>query len=244
VRYGILGDIHANLSALRTGLDELERRGVDCILSVGDVVGYGAAPSETIQLLRDRSVQTVRGNHDAACIGEEDDRYFNRHARAAIQWTRSVLSRDELDWLRKLPLTLDLEHCQVAHGTLGEPAAFEYMLGVQSARSSTEVMTRPVCFVGHSHVPVTVVRPTEDLGRLALAPDPYLDLSECHQAVVNVGSVGQPRDEDPRLAIAVFDVEQATVELIRCDYDIEREAGRIREAGLPIVLADRLWLGL
>lgn len=244
MKYGILGDIHANLSALVAALDEFDRRGVSVVLSVGDVVGYGAAPKETVRLLRDRGVQTVKGNHDAACVGEEDDRYFNRYARDAVRWTRTALGRDELDWLAQLPLTLELEHCHVSHGTLDVPEAFEYMLGVQNAHSSIEIMTRPVCFVGHSHVPVTVVQPAESPHRLALAPDPFIDLTEVKHAVINVGSVGQPRDEDPRLAVGIFDVEAWTVEIVRREYDIGREAARIRDAGLPDVLADRLWLGL
>ncbi|QDU70113.1 metallophosphoesterase family protein [Engelhardtia mirabilis] len=244
MKYGVLGDVHSNLSALEEALAEMDRRGVDVVVSVGDVVGYGAAPSETIQLLRDRNVWVVKGNHDAACVGDEDDRYFNRYAREAVRWTRSTLGGDELDWLRALPMTLELEHCHVAHGTLDSPEAYEYTLGVQNARPSIDHMSKQVCFVGHSHIPVTILLPSESPTRVALAPDPFLDLTEAHRAIVNVGSVGQPRDEDPRLAMGIYDVDAATIEIVRREYDIEREAARIRAAGLPNVLADRLWLGL
>ena len=244
MKYGILGDVHSNLSALLEALAEFERRSVDVIVSVGDVVGYGAAPAETIRILREHGVLVVKGNHDAACVGDEDDRYFNRYAREAVRWTRSTLGQDDLDWLRSLPLTLELEHCHVAHGTLDSPEAYEYTLGVQNARPSIDQMAKPVCFVGHSHIPVTVLQPAESPDRIAVAPDPFLDLTESYRAIVNVGSVGQPRDEDPRLAVGVFDVEAATIEIVRREYDIDREATRIRQAGLPNVLADRLWLGL
>lgn len=244
MRYGILGDIHANLSALETAIAALEQVGVDQILSVGDVVGYGAAPKECIRLLQDRSALVVQGNHDAACAGVLNDEYFNRYAREAVRWTQGELDEDDLAWLRDLPLTLTLEHCQVAHGTLAGPENFDYLMGVENARPSIQVMTRPVCFVGHSHLPITVLEPRESVGRIGFSPDSVVDLSESRRTIVNVGSVGQPRDEDPRLAVAIYDVDAETVEIQRHEYDIAAEAKRITDAGLPRVLADRLWIGL
>jgi diadenosine tetraphosphatase ApaH/serine/threonine PP2A family protein phosphatase len=244
LKYGILGDIHANLSALQTALSALERAQVDEVISVGDVVGYGAAPLACIQLLQERGVHVVKGNHDAACVGEQDDRYFNRYARDAIRWTRSQLDPTTLRWLRDLPLTLTLDHCQVAHGTLADPAGFEYLLGVQNARPSIRVMERPVCFVGHSHIPITIVEPMDAVGRLGFSPDTSIDLRDARRAIVNVGSVGQPRDEDPRLAVAIYDAGTGALVLERHEYDIDTEVRRIRAAGLPTVLGDRLWLGL
>lgn len=244
MRYGILGDIHANLAALETALDTLEELGAEVIVSVGDVVGYGAAPTECIDLLREVRALVVKGNHDAACVYEVDTTFFNQYARAAIDWTRGRLSEADLEWLRALPLTLDLPHCQVAHGTLNSPQNFDYLLGIRDAEPSLRVMTKPVCFVGHSHIPVAVLRPAECPERLAYCPDPVIDLAEATRAVVNVGSVGQPRDEDPRLAVALFDSDQHKVWIHRREYDIEREVLRIRSAGLPPMLADRLWLGV
>ncbi|MEO0653052.1 MAG: metallophosphoesterase family protein [Planctomycetota bacterium] len=244
MRYGILGDIHANLTALGVALSVLDDAKVDAIISVGDVVGYGAAPRECIDLLKSRQVHVVRGNHDAACCGQLDDEYFNRYAREAVRWTRKQLSEQELRWLSELPLTLELEHCHVAHGTLAGAEHFDYLLGVENARPSIQAMTKPVCFVGHSHLPVTVMEPRESVGRLGYSPDPTVDLSESRRAIVNVGSVGQPRDEDPRLAVALYDVDEAWVRIERHPYDIETEANRITEAGLPKILGDRLWLGI
>jgi diadenosine tetraphosphatase ApaH/serine/threonine PP2A family protein phosphatase len=244
MRYGILGDIHANLTALDRALAALEGERVDQVVSVGDVVGYGAAPAECIARLAEVGAVVVRGNHDAAVGGVHDYGYFNRYAREAVEWTRSRLSPDELRWLRELPLTATLEHCEVAHGTLAEPEQFHYLVGVEDARRSIQVMTKKVCFVGHSHLPLTVVEPSESVGRLGLAPDPILDLSECRRAVVNVGSVGQPRDEDPRLAVAIYDSDSDLLRIDRLDYDIDVESDRILTAGLPKILADRLWIGL
>jgi diadenosine tetraphosphatase ApaH/serine/threonine PP2A family protein phosphatase len=244
MRYGILGDIHANLSALKTALARMERWQVDHIISVGDVVGYGGAPGECIDLLRDVEAIVVKGNHDAACTGELDDLCFNTYARQAVRWTRGQLQPDQLDWLRALPLTARTDHCEVAHGTLHEPEKFDYLLGIADAGPSLDAMTTPVCFVGHSHIPISVLRPIEAPGRIAYSPDATIDLSEASRTIVNVGSVGQPRDEDPRLALALFDSSEQVVQLDRLEYDIERETQRILAQGLPSVLADRLWLGV
>ena len=244
MKYGILGDIHANLSALQTALDLMDRAGVDVVLSVGDVVGYGAAPKECIQLLREVNAIVVKGNHDAACTGELDDRHFNVYAREAVRWTRKMLTREETSWLEELEMTATLEHCQVSHGTLYRPELFNYVMGTTNADSSLDIMERPVCFVGHSHVPITLMRLREDRDRTVCPLDSDIDIGEASVCLVNVGSIGQPRDEDPRTAYAMFDSDLQLVQVLRSEYDIEKEAHRIRDAGLPTVLADRLFLGV
>ena len=244
MKYAILGDIHSNLCALEKVLAAIESEGADRILSVGDVVGYGAAPKQAIDLVREHGVTVVKGNHDAACVGEIDPAYFNPYARAAVEWTRAVLERGDLEWLAALPLTVELEHCQVAHGTLAHPERFDYIQTVEDALPSLDELTRLVCFVGHTHVPVSIMRLLDDPSHAAYTLEPEIDLTEARQAIVNVGSVGQPRDEDRRAAYALYDSDQRRVSLRRVEYDIEREAARIREAGLPDMLAERLFLGV
>jgi predicted phosphodiesterase len=244
MKLGVLGDIHSNLSALQTAIRLLEGRGVNHFVSVGDVVGYGAAPAECIELLRDLGAVVVKGNHDAACVEEVDDRCFNQAAREAVRWTRSVLDEDELDWLRGLPMTHEGDGFQVAHGTPFRPEEYNYFLNLGDAPPSLDCMTRPVAFVGHSHIPVSVLRLAECPKRLAYSPDLLVDLRGAQQALVNVGSVGQPRDEDPRLAAGFYDTETRQLEILRAEYDVERESARIRMAGLPSMLADRLHLGV
>ncbi|MBL8803829.1 MAG: metallophosphoesterase family protein [Planctomycetes bacterium] len=244
MKYGILGDIHANLSALDTVLQALQRDGADVIVSVGDVVGYGAAPKECIARLREIGAHVVLGNHDAASIGRLDMIYFNQYAKEAVLWTQRVLSKADKDWLAALPLTRHLDHCSVAHGTLHRPELFDYIQTTDDADPSLDIMPLPVCFVGHSHVPVTLLRLRDEPDRTAYTPDPEIELGDVLRALVNVGSVGQPRDEDPRTAYALFDTELNRVEIKRLVYDIDREAARIRAAGLPRMLADRLYLGV
>ena len=244
MRYGILGDIHGNISALDAVLAAFARDGVERVISVGDVVGYGAAPRECIARVREIGAVVVKGNHDAACVGEIDIRYFNNHARDAVRWTRGVLEDDDCAWLAALPMTADLEHCSVAHGTYHRPELFDYIQSTTDADPSLDLLQLPVCFVGHTHVPVTLMRLRDDPMRTAYTLDTEVDLSEASKALVNVGSVGQPRDEDPRAAYAIYDSDLDRVWIRRVAYDIELEAARIRRANLPRVLADRLFLGV
>jgi len=186
----------------------------------------------------------VKGNHDAACTGEIEIRYFNNYARDAVRWTQSVLSEEELAWLRALPLVTHLEHCSVAHGTYHRPELYDYIQSTTDADPSLDEMILPVCFVGHTHVPVTLLRLKDDPLRTAYTVDPQIDLSEAARALVNVGSVGQPRDEDPRAVAAIYDSARGLVTFQRVPYDVDRAAGKILAAGLPRVLAERLRFGV
>ncbi|MEM8709894.1 MAG: metallophosphoesterase family protein [Planctomycetota bacterium] len=243
MRYAVLGDIHSNLAALEAVLEEVDRVGVDALIQVGDVVGYGASPSEVIQTLRDRDALVVKGNHDAACVGELDARLFNPDARAGVKFTVGALSKKELRWLADLPLTADTEDCSVSHGTLHRPERFDYVQCTADADPSLDMMDRPVCFVGHTHVPVTIMRLHDAPHRTSYTIERAVDLAEASVAMVNVGSVGQPRDEDSRAAWVLYDAKEASIDMQRVEYDIEREADRIIRAGLPKMLADRLFLG-
>jgi diadenosine tetraphosphatase ApaH/serine/threonine PP2A family protein phosphatase len=244
MKYGILGDIHGNLSALRAAVDLLKDAGVDTIVSVGDVVGYGAAPGDCIAILRELDAVVVKGNHDAAAAGQIDLMYFNQFAREAVRWTQSVLDARDLDWLGKLPYIVDLEDCSVAHGTYHKPELFDYVQSPSDGDPSLDAMRRPVCFIGHTHLPVMLLRLADDPHRTAYTTEDFVHLHDARKALINVGSVGQPRDDDPRTAVAIFDSTEDTYSLRRVEYDIDMEAERIRRAGLPAVLADRLYLGV
>jgi diadenosine tetraphosphatase ApaH/serine/threonine PP2A family protein phosphatase len=244
MRYAILGDIHGNLAALDAVLEAVDRQQVDRIIQVGDVVGYGAHPREVIQRMRERDALVVMGNHDAACIGTLDPRSFNDPARIAVEYTRRQLGQQDLDWLGGLPLTASTDDCTVSHGTLHRPERFDYIQRPEDGDPSLDMLERPVCFLGHTHRPVTLMRLTDSPHRTSYTMETSLDLRENVVSLVNVGSVGQPRDDDPRAAYAIFDVEARSIELLRVDYDIEREADHIVREGLPKILADRLFLGI
>lgn len=244
MRYAVLGDIHANLSALEAVLGALDDEAVDRILQVGDVVGYGAAPSESIAKLRERDALVVKGNHDAACVGEINPQLFNPNAHAAVTYTVNQLDKADLMWLASLPATATTDDCALSHGTLSHPERYDYIQSTSDADPSLDLLDRPVCFLGHTHVPVSILRMVDSPNRTSYTIDRQINLSESTVALVNVGSVGQPRDEDPRAAFAVYDSDQQTVAIHRVEYDIDREADRIVRAGLPRMLADRLFLGI
>ncbi|MEM7518039.1 MAG: metallophosphoesterase, partial [Planctomycetota bacterium] len=185
----------------------------------------------------------VKGNHDAACVGELDDRLFNPDARAGVRFTVEALTKEELRWLAELPLTANTVHCSVSHGTLHRPERFDYVQCTADADPSLDMMDRPVCFVGHTHVPVTIMRLNDAPHRTSYTIERAVDLAEASVAMVIVGSVGQPRDEDSRAAWVLYDSDEAKIDMRRVEYDIEREADRILRAGLPKMLADRLFLG-
>jgi len=244
MRYAVLGDIHSNLTALEAVLDAIRAHEVDRILSVGDVVGYGAAPSECIQLLRDHNAEVVMGNHDAAVVGELDTIFFNQHARVAVEWTRAALNGEDMAWLTCLPPTWEDEFVTLAHGSYDRPDLFNYVQTPADADASLELLERPVCFIGHTHVPVCMLRYADDPLRTGYTHDREIDLRDAIVALVNAGSVGQPRDDDPETGYVLYDSETQVVTFRRLSYDIEREVHRIRSAGLPTVLAERLYLGV
>jgi diadenosine tetraphosphatase ApaH/serine/threonine PP2A family protein phosphatase len=240
VRYAILGDLHGNLEALETALKQLRSVGVDRYLQVGDVVGYGADPGPCIQAMRDLDAVVVAGNHDWAVVGKLDARYFNAYAKAAVEWTRSVLSTDDMRWLERLPLRRVVDDdVELVHATLDQPEVFDYIQSYYEAALSIEAMRSTVCFTGHSHIPLTFLSTPV----LSHTQDARVLIPKGAKALVNVGSVGQPRDEDPRCAFGVYDSKTRTFELRRVSYDVRGAAAKIRRAGLPTVLAERLSLG-
>ena len=239
MRFGIIGDIHSNLHALDRVLECLDAEDVDQILCVGDIVGYGAYPSECIRKLRELEIPSVAGNHDFGVVGKTSIEYFNPDARNAVLWTREQLTNEEKDFLESLPLTMELPGFCLAHGTLHEPQLFEYIQTVYDAFLSFQALNKKICFLGHSHVPITFF----DDNPISYVLEPEIPVGDVGKMLVNVGSVGQPRDQDPRAAYAIYDTDEKKIWIKRVMYDIESAATSIREAGLPIMNAERLWLG-
>jgi len=239
VRYGILGDIHANLDALEVVLEHLDHESPDQIICVGDVVGYAACPRECIAIIRERNILTVAGNHDCAAVEKTTIEYFNPDARDAILWTRDQLSPEDKDFLQSLPLTADIDELTLVHSTLHAPELFDYIQTVYDAFLSLQALRNRVCFMGHSHVPITFF----DDKPISYFMEPEILLAESEKILVNVGSVGQPRDQDPRAAYAVYDTELKTIWIHRVEYDIDRAAQRIWSANLPRMNGERLAMG-
>jgi diadenosine tetraphosphatase ApaH/serine/threonine PP2A family protein phosphatase len=240
LRIAILADIHSNLEALEAVLAALAKTRVDRYVCVGDVVGYGADPDACIRKVRELCDLVIAGNHDWAVAGRLSLEFFNAYARDAIAWTRRNLSEESIAWLRDLPLQKDIEGiATLVHSTLHNPSAFDYLLTSYDAHLSMSVLELPLCFVGHSHIPITFM----EKGGLGFTFAETIDLSRLDKAIINPGSIGQPRDENPAAAYGVLDTAKRRVTLHRVRYDVAAAAGKIQSAGLPQVLADRLHVG-
>jgi predicted phosphodiesterase len=246
MRIGILGDIHSNAEALSAVVSALHRDGADFCVQVGDIVGYGPEPSHCIDVVRDLGCITCLGNHDAAALGLLDTSYFNHFARVAVEWTRAQLRPRDVEFLRSLKLVEQREGFTVVHGSLHMPDQFGYVLSRVEATESLDEQRTRLCFVGHSHVPSVYMRRTPDAREMTVHPQSEIDASYrgFERVLVNVGSVGQPRDEDPRAAYGLVDTDEQRVWVKRIAYDIPAVQKKIRAAGLPEVLANRLALGV
>ena len=238
--YIIISDIHGNLEAFEAVIDSFPDAGERKILCTGDIVGYGADPGKCVDRVVSIGAKSVLGNHDAAVIEKTDISFFNTSAREAVYWTMGNLSRCGKDYLEGLSLVFEDPVLTMAHGTLHMPEKFIYMMTGAEAMHSFEVLKTPICFVGHSHVPgVFVLRD----GRIFYSDNGRTRLEKGARYIVNVGSVGQPRDKDNRACYCVYDPEKKEVELRRVEYDIKRAQDKITEAGLPPALAERLSRG-
>ncbi|HEX3177333.1 MAG TPA: metallophosphoesterase family protein [Methylomirabilota bacterium] len=240
MKYAILSDIHGNLEALRAVLDDAGPR-ADGVLCLGDTVGYGADPEACVDLLATRAGGIVAGNHEWGVAERLDLTWFNRWARAAAEWTRERLDDSHRSWLAALPLALEVGDATLVHASPAQPDEWDYLVTAEDGWAAFAHFATRWCFVGHSHVP----------GMWSLGssgpehePQPRVIVSERgRRYIVNVGSVGQPRDRDPRAAYALWDVEAGSVELRRVEYDIAAARRKIEAAGLPRFLADRLAAG-
>jgi len=246
MRIGILGDIHSNLEALTTVIAAMKRENVEHWVQVGDIVGYGPDPSACMDLVRELGCTVCLGNHDAAVVGLLDQDYFNTYARAAVEWTRGRLRKRDFEYLQGLPLVVEHRFYTLVHGSLHMPEMFGYVLTPVEARDSLRLQRTFMGFVGHSHVPAIYAQPqgVADELRVHFDSEMTVNIENAARVLMNVGSVGQPRDEDPRAAFALYDTDTSICQIRRVAYDIAATQAKIRAAGLPHVLADRLSLGV
>ncbi len=239
--YGLISDIHGNLEALTAVLEELEKRKVDEILCLGDVIGYGPDPEECLELVKSRAKVVLAGNHDYASLGLLDVSYFNPYAKRAVDWTASQLSEKARKYLQNRPLKIDFDNFTIVHATPENPAAWEYILSIEDAAENFPYFKGQACFIGHSHVPVIIAQ--EEDGKVLVRRVKELAFQEHERYIINVGSVGQPRDLDPRAAFGIYDTRENKYQLIRIAYDIQKTQQKILDRGLPAFLAERLSVG-
>ncbi|MEN8241169.1 MAG: metallophosphoesterase family protein [Chloroflexota bacterium] len=234
----VISDIHANLKALESVLEDAGK--VDAVWCLGDVIGYGPEPNESVELLREqKNLICLLGNHDAASIGEMSVASFNIEAKQAVEWTQSVLSKENKEYLLERPLTSVNGEVTLAHGSPRQPV-FEYVLDTRSAAENFDHFDNEFCFIGHSHLPLMfTLKPEDYICRLNF-PEIDAITKLIPRTIINPGSVGQPRDRDPRASYAIFDTEDRTWHYRRVDYDIEGTQRLMREHNLPARHIDRL----
>jgi diadenosine tetraphosphatase ApaH/serine/threonine PP2A family protein phosphatase len=246
MRYLILTDIHANLEALDTCLEDAHGRNYQHTLVLGDLVGYGGDPNAVIErVLELKPTAIVRGNHDKVASGLEQAEGFNAVAKSAARWTFDVLTPEYRKWLVDLPEgpTVVDDLIEICHGSPFDEDA--YIFDELDAVRALRVAGRPLCLFGHTHYPVSFELSGEAIESIGgpAAAEAHVQIRDGCKYLINPGSVGQPRDGDPRAAYAIVDTTVRRVELFRTRYPVEAAQAKIIDAGLPEVLAQRLAVG-
>ena len=241
MKYLIFSDIHSNFEALEAVLADVADQQFDSILCLGDFVGYGASPNACVKRVAELpNLRAVLGNHDAAVLDPRQRDFFNPVAKAGVLYSEQNTDEESLEFLRNLPMVIDDDGFMAVHSSPHIPEAWTYVLEPMEASDAFHAMTHPVAFIGHTHFPAVhsdsgVVRPFMPGDRIGAEPD--------RKILVNVGSVGQPRDGDSRAAYVVYDTDSNRIDIYRVEYDIDKAAAKILDAGLPPMLADRLRRG-
>lgn len=233
MRIAIISDVHSNLEALTSALETIDAKRVDEIVCLGDTVGYGANPNECLSLVRSRCSLILQGNHDAAAVDLSVANQFTLNAQLSAIWTFGILPDGDKGFLRDLPQMKQRGDLLFSHASPYEPEEWHYVISEFDTREAFGAFAQKVCFIGHSHIPVVFSQQGK-----AAAVEPS------GQFIVNVGSVGQPRDGNPDLSFGIFDTDLWSYENVRTGYDVDGAARKIRDAGLPRSLAERLYRGI
>jgi len=239
MKFAIIADIHANLEAFQVVLEDAKNQNVTHYACLGDVVGYNANPKECLDIVRKMGMPCVKGNHDEYCSSEEHLEGFNPAAAEAVNWTRGQLSEEDRQWLRDLKYTRMVTTFTIVHATLDAPQRWGYVFDKLAAAASFTYQNTPLCFFGHTHVPVAFIRDSVVRG----GTYSKFKVEAGKKYFINVGAVGQPRDNNPKCSYVVYDVSEGTIEQRRLDYDIATAQRKILAAGLPERLAERLAYG-
>ncbi|MBF0457138.1 MAG: metallophosphoesterase family protein [Nitrospirae bacterium] len=238
--YAVISDVHANLHALEAVIKDIEGRGIEEIYFSGDIVGYGPRPNECLDIILERCKILIAGNHDWAVIGYTDTEYFNDNALFAVEWTRDHLTDKHMDDIREFKLFKSdpARNALFVHATPKDPDSWDYLFSLTNAAINFRSFNQKFCFIGHSHTPVIIENAGQ--GKMSAIWTSTIIQETCRY-IVNVGSVGQPRDGDPRASYAV--VDNSKIEIIRVPYDIQQTQMEMFEAGLPARLIERLSFG-
>ncbi len=232
----IMSDIHGNLEALTAVFEYLTKHGIDNIYCLGDIVGYGPNPNECVELIASKCERVVIGNHDHAVLGLTSTEYFNDFAKISTQWTREHLTGENRHFLEKLDFVYEENQLMLVHSSPSDPKAWSYILSEIDAQYEFAYFKQPLCFIGHSHFPVV-------FHNRGWSRDELIQIENRNKYIVNVGSVGQPRDGNPLSTFCIYHPDKKQIEYVRVDYDVQKTCEKIIKAGLPNFLAERLTRG-
>ncbi|MFO8052859.1 MAG: metallophosphoesterase family protein [Candidatus Omnitrophota bacterium] len=240
MRYGIFSDIHSNLEALTEAINYFNSQKIDRFICLGDIVGYGPNPQECLEIINKLKPKTIAGNHDWATVEKFNPDFFNWHAREAIFWTRRHINKTGWKYLHSLPLLYQEDKFQCVHGSLDKPKEFNYTITSHQAQVNFSLLNQQLCFIGHSHLAEVFSQKENQIKHLRKEK---ITIKNDKRYIVNVGSIGQPRDGDPRLSLCIYDTDKQLLSFKRIKYNIKKTANKITKNKLPEFLAQRLYLG-
>jgi putative phosphoesterase len=239
LRIGIFSDVHANLEALQSVLKFFLREKVNQHLIIGDLVGYGASPNECIKLIKQLKCSCVAGNHDCAVLDKTDTRHFNDAAKKVIEWTKNQLTDESIEFLSNLQLIVSVNQKVLVHSTPQNPEEWKYIFALKQGQNEFKFFREQICIIGHSHIPF-VIEKDEVKNEYRTINEPKFKIKEKSRYIINVGSVGQPRDGNVNACIMILDTLTNYIEYNRIEYNIILAQKKILRAGLPGILAERL----
>jgi predicted phosphodiesterase len=245
VRYAIFSDIHSNLEALQAVLKDAQKQEAQVHICLGDLVGYNADPKACVEIVRALECPVIKGNHDEAATHVQELPHFNPLAMAGIKHSRSQLTLDLVRYLNGLPMQRDFKEFTCVHSSLHEPENWHYVATDREAWHCLQQLQKSICFIGHTHGPIVCFDDHTGVNILDFEANQrlYLAMTQGRKFLVNVGSVGQPRDGDWRACYAIYDTLAGSLEIRRVKYDLELAQQKILDAGLPEALAQRLMVG-
>jgi predicted phosphodiesterase len=242
MKIAFISDIHGNLEALEAVMRDIDKRGAEKIHFLGDVVGYGSNPNECVKMISKYCDLRIMGNHDFVAMGLESVDNFNQLAQASINWTMEKITSKTIETMADFEMSAEFLDYYLVHGSPSQPEEWHYILTASQAASQFDSFNQTICLVGHSHIPVIFARDRN--GEVIKLNQPSLECAPDFRYIVNVGSVGQPRDNDPRASYVIADSSHNKIENIRIEYDIKKTQEKMKKAKLPDFLIERLAAGL
>jgi len=241
MRYAFFSDVHANIEALKAVILDFRAEKIDRIFFLGDAVGYGPDPNECVELIDEISEIKLMGNHDYAALGLMNTEYFNQYATESIDWTKGSLNQKTTDIMSKFDMTAQVNNFMLAHSSPKEPEKWHYILDMDDVKDNFNSFDGQICLIGHTHRPFIVSQNKE--GDCIISHKQEERVFDNRRYLINIGSVGQPRDGDSRSCYLIYDDETQLIKAKRVSYDLGNTQKRMAEHGLPDYLIERLAVG-